>query len=151
MIFVDNRDVTDARVNLALEEHVLRNRMGADDYLLFYINAPSIIIGRNQNTIEEVNPGVVSARESDYDVRLAAEYVNQFSFCFVAPLGADNDKCWHFSCSLAAEDCLPKRKKAGATLASRIRRLFRAVEPYLNPGHYTAGWGWCKGAGGRRG
>lgn len=62
MLFIDNRDITDARVNLALEEHVLRNRMDADDYLLFYINAPSIIIGRNQNTIEEVNPEVVAAR-----------------------------------------------------------------------------------------
>jgi len=62
MLLIDNRDITDARVNLALEEHVLRNRMGADDYLLFYINAPSIIIGRNQNTIEEVNPEVVTSR-----------------------------------------------------------------------------------------
>lgn len=62
MLFIDNRDITDARVNLALEEHVLRNRMSADDLLLFYINAPSIIIGRNQNTIEEVNPEVVLDR-----------------------------------------------------------------------------------------
>ncbi|HEY8310478.1 MAG TPA: lipoate--protein ligase, partial [Gemmatimonadaceae bacterium] len=62
MLFVDNRDINDARVNLALEEHVLRNKIGDDDYLLFYINAPSIIIGRNQNTIEEVNPDVVAAR-----------------------------------------------------------------------------------------
>jgi lipoate---protein ligase len=62
MLFIDNRDITDARVNLALEEHVLRNRMGSDDSLLFYINAPSIIIGRNQNTIEEVSPSVVAAR-----------------------------------------------------------------------------------------
>jgi lipoate-protein ligase A len=62
MLFIDNRDITDARINLALEEHVLRNRMSADDLLLFYINAPSIIIGRNQNTIEEVNPEVVLDR-----------------------------------------------------------------------------------------
>ena len=62
MLFIDNRDITDARVNLALEEHVLRNRMSADDLLLFYINAPSIIIGRNQNTIEEVNSEVVLDR-----------------------------------------------------------------------------------------
>ena len=62
MIFIDNRDITDARVNLALEEYVLRNRMGTEDYLLFYINAPSIIIGRNQNTIEEVNSQVVASR-----------------------------------------------------------------------------------------
>lgn len=62
MLFIDNRDIHDARVNLALEEHVLRNRMATDDLLLFYVNAPSIIIGRNQNTIEEINPDAVAAR-----------------------------------------------------------------------------------------
>jgi lipoate---protein ligase len=62
MLFVDNRDVTDAYLNLALEEYVLRNRMGDDDLLLFYVNAPAIIIGRNQNTIEEINPDVVAER-----------------------------------------------------------------------------------------
>ncbi len=62
MLFVDNHDITDARVNLAMEEHVLRNKMGTDDILLFYINAPSIIVGRNQNTVEEVNPEVVVSR-----------------------------------------------------------------------------------------
>jgi len=62
MQFVDNRDVTDARLNLALEEHVLRNRVEDDDLLLFYVNAPAIIIGRNQNTIEEIDSDVVAAR-----------------------------------------------------------------------------------------
>jgi lipoate-protein ligase A len=62
MLFVDNRGMTDARLNLALEEHVLRNRMEDDDLLLFYVNAPAIIIGRNQNTIEEINSGIVDAR-----------------------------------------------------------------------------------------
>ena len=62
MLFVDNAGVTDAHLNLALEEHILRNRMGDDDLLLFYVNAPAIIIGRNQNTVEEVNSEVVAAR-----------------------------------------------------------------------------------------
>ncbi|MFL5562939.1 MAG: lipoate--protein ligase [Gemmatimonadaceae bacterium] len=62
MLFVDNRDVTDAHHNLALEEYVLRNRMGDEDLLLFYVNAPAIIIGRNQNTIEEIDPDVVAAK-----------------------------------------------------------------------------------------
>jgi lipoate---protein ligase len=62
MIYVDNAGITDARLNLALEEHVLRNRMDGDDLLLFYINAPAIIIGRNQNTIEEINADVVTER-----------------------------------------------------------------------------------------
>jgi lipoate---protein ligase len=62
MLFVDNHDVTDARLNLALEEHVLRNAMADDDLLLFYVNSPAIIIGRNQNTIEEIDSDVVAAR-----------------------------------------------------------------------------------------
>lgn len=62
MIFVDNGDITDAPHNLALEEYVLRNRMPEDDLLLFYVNRPAIIIGRNQNTIEEIDPDVVAAR-----------------------------------------------------------------------------------------
>ena len=62
MLFVDNAGVTDAHLNLALEEHILRNRMGDDDLLLFYVNAPAIIIGRNQNTIEEIDSDVVAAR-----------------------------------------------------------------------------------------
>ncbi|HEX3158892.1 MAG TPA: lipoate--protein ligase [Gemmatimonadaceae bacterium] len=62
MLFVDNRGITDARVNLALEEYVFRHKPTEDDVLLFYVNAPAIIIGRNQNTIEEINADVVDAR-----------------------------------------------------------------------------------------
>lgn len=62
MIFVDNGGITDAHHNLALEEYVLRNKMLEDDLLLFYVNTPAIIIGRNQNTIEEIDPDLVAAR-----------------------------------------------------------------------------------------
>jgi lipoate-protein ligase A len=62
MLYVDNGGITDARLNLALEEHVLRNRIEDDDLLLFYVNAPAIIIGRNQNTVEEINGDIVDAR-----------------------------------------------------------------------------------------
>ena len=62
MLFVDNRGITDPRVNLALEEYVFRHKPAAEDCLLFYVNAPAIIIGRNQNTLEEIAPAVVEAR-----------------------------------------------------------------------------------------
>lgn len=62
MIFVDNGGITDAHHNLALEEYVLRNKMPDDDLLLFYVNSPAIIIGRNQNTLEEIDPDVVAAQ-----------------------------------------------------------------------------------------
>ncbi|GAA0448117.1 MAG: lipoate--protein ligase [Bacillota bacterium] len=55
MKFIDNKGITDPSINLALEEYVLQNFGEKDTYLLFYVNAPSIIIGRNQNTIEEIN------------------------------------------------------------------------------------------------
>ncbi|QDO93193.1 lipoate--protein ligase [Formosa sediminum] len=55
MVFIDNEGVTDPHYNLALEEYALRNFSADTDYLLFYINEPSIIIGRNQNTLEEIN------------------------------------------------------------------------------------------------
>lgn len=55
MIFVENEGNTNAHQNLALEEYMLRNFNPNEDYLLFYINAPSIIIGSYQNTLEEIN------------------------------------------------------------------------------------------------
>lgn len=55
MKFIDNLGITDPYINLALEEYVLRNFGEEDTYLLFYINEPSIIIGKNQNSIEEIN------------------------------------------------------------------------------------------------
>lgn len=62
MIFVDNENHTDPALNLALEEYLLRNIAPGEDILLFYINEPSIIIGRNQNTLEEINREYVEER-----------------------------------------------------------------------------------------
>ncbi|SFF02338.1 lipoate--protein ligase [Alteribacillus iranensis] len=57
MRFIDNEGITDPRINLAIEEFALQKMdlNEEDTYLLFYINEPSIIIGKNQNTIEEIN------------------------------------------------------------------------------------------------
>ena len=63
MLFVDNLGITDARINLALEEYVFRHKPADEDVLLFYVNERAIIIGRNQNTIEEIDAEVVAARD----------------------------------------------------------------------------------------
>ncbi|MBY6037943.1 lipoate--protein ligase [Fictibacillus nanhaiensis] len=55
MLFIDNENITDPRVNLAIEEFALKHLDINESYLLFYINEPSIIIGKNQNTVEEIN------------------------------------------------------------------------------------------------
>ncbi len=59
MLFIDNKGITDPRINLAIEEYALKNLDIHETYLLFYINEPSIIIGKNQNTIEEINTDYV--------------------------------------------------------------------------------------------
>lgn len=41
--------------NLALEEYVFKYLDINDDFILLWQNEPSVIIGRNQNTIEEIN------------------------------------------------------------------------------------------------
>ncbi|TDM14377.1 lipoate--protein ligase [Macrococcus bovicus] len=54
MKFISNNNITDPRINLAMEEYILNN-LTNDSYFLFYVNEPSIIIGKNQNTYAEVN------------------------------------------------------------------------------------------------
>lgn len=61
MLLVDNRGITDPRLNLAFEEFLLRHVETTEPLLLFYINEPSVIIGRNQNTLEEIDPDYVAA------------------------------------------------------------------------------------------
>ncbi|MEG2707544.1 MAG: lipoate--protein ligase [Vagococcus sp.] len=55
MIFVSNEGITDPRINLAIETYLVQEMPLDEPILLFYINEPSIIVGRNQNTIEEIN------------------------------------------------------------------------------------------------
>lgn len=62
MLYIDNQNITDPRINLAIEEYALRHLPIEETYLLFYVNEPSIIIGKNQNTIEEINKEYVDKK-----------------------------------------------------------------------------------------
>ncbi len=56
MILVDNRNVTDPSINLAIEEYLVRHAdCNGKDYLFLYINAPCIVLGKNQSIYREVN------------------------------------------------------------------------------------------------
>lgn len=56
MKLISNKEINDPTINLALEEYCVRNLdVENEEYLLFYINDLSIIIGKHQNTIEEIN------------------------------------------------------------------------------------------------
>lgn len=63
MLLIDNQNITDPKINLALEEHVVRNFESDTDYVLFYINRPSLIIGKHQNTLEEINTDYVKEKD----------------------------------------------------------------------------------------
>ena len=54
MKFIENNS-TDPHFNLAFEEYVFRNLDVNEDFVLLWRNGPSIIVGKNQNTIEEIN------------------------------------------------------------------------------------------------
>lgn len=63
MLFIDNENINDPTINLAIEEYALKHLDINNTYLLFYINKPSIIIGKNQNTIEEINSDYVKEHD----------------------------------------------------------------------------------------
>ena len=56
-------DSKDPRFNLALEEYVLKYLDTDEDFILLWQNANSIIIGRNQNTVEEINAKLVKEHD----------------------------------------------------------------------------------------
>jgi lipoate-protein ligase A len=58
MYFIDN-ECTDPYCNLAFEEHLFTS--GEDEYFMLWRNSQSIIVGRNQNTEEEINEEYVSS------------------------------------------------------------------------------------------
>lgn len=59
MKYIENNSLN-PRYNLALEEYVFKNFDLKDDYVILWRNGPSIIIGKNQCTLEEINSEYVS-------------------------------------------------------------------------------------------
>ena len=85
--------------------------------LLFYINEPSIIIGRNQNTVEEVNQRYVEENGIHVVRRMSgggAVYhdLGNFSFCFIQD---ENGIARNFSAfTRPVIECLHKMGATGA-------------------------------------
>lgn len=90
MYFVDSKDSRNPKINLAIEHYLLKNLSLDEPILLFYINEPSIIIGRNQNTIEEINTKYVEDHNIHVVRRLSgggAVYhdLGNLNFSFIMP------------------------------------------------------------------
>ncbi|MGN9165260.1 lipoate--protein ligase [Tissierellaceae bacterium HCP3S3_D8] len=54
MKYVENYS-NDPKYNLAFEEYCFKNLSRDEDYVILWINGPAIIVGKNQNTAEEIN------------------------------------------------------------------------------------------------
>lgn len=54
MKFIENTSI-DPHYNLAFEEYIFKNLDFNEEFVLLWRNGPSIIIGKNQNTVEEIN------------------------------------------------------------------------------------------------
>lgn len=97
MLFIDNKGITDPAINLAIEEYALKHLPLDDSYLLFYINRPSIIIGKHQNTVEEINAEYVKEQKVQVVRRLSgggAVYhdLGNLNFSFITK---DNGESFH--------------------------------------------------------
>lgn len=56
---ISNKGITDPAINLALEEYCFRALDPQQDYLLFYVNSASVIIGAHQNPWEQINEAYI--------------------------------------------------------------------------------------------
>lgn len=65
MKYIENYS-NDPQYNLAFEEYCFKNLDKKEDYVILWINGPAIIVGKNQNTSEEVNADYV--RKNDIKV-----------------------------------------------------------------------------------
>ncbi|EKB58367.1 lipoate--protein ligase [Falseniella ignava] len=146
MIFVDNGQNYDADLNIALETYLVENKLVDEPILLFYINKPSIIVGRNQNTAEEINQTYVDEHGINVVRRMSgggAVYhdLGNVSFCFIK----DDDGSFRDFASFTKPviQALHKMGATGAVLEGRNDLLidgkkFSGNAMYAKDGRMTA-------------
>ncbi len=61
MKYIDSQS-HDSYFNLALEEYILKNNEIEEDIVFLWQNTPTIVVGNNQNTIEEINMPFVTEK-----------------------------------------------------------------------------------------
>ncbi len=83
---------TDPRFNLALEEYAINHLHPRGDAVIIWQNEPTVVIGRNQNTIEEINQAYIEANGIHVVRRLSgggAVYhdLGNLNFTYIVPSG----------------------------------------------------------------
>ncbi|MFN2136785.1 MAG: biotin/lipoate A/B protein ligase family protein [Candidatus Promineifilaceae bacterium] len=81
---------SDPHLNLAIEEYLLRRIVEDEAILMFYVNEPSVIVGRNQNVFQEVNYSFVNEMEIPVIRRLSGGGTvyhdpGNLNYCLITP------------------------------------------------------------------
>lgn len=99
---------TDPCYNLALEEYFLKHAPLADDLVILWQNAPTVVIGRNQNLAAEINHAFIKERNIQVVRRLSgggAVYhdLGNLNFTFITALSTvGRNNFAHFTRSVIA-------------------------------------------------
>jgi lipoate---protein ligase len=82
--------------NLALEEHILKNKDIKEDIIFLWQNTPTIVVGNNQNTVEEINVPFVNEQKIKVVRRLSGggavyQDLGNLNFTFLKRLGKSSN------------------------------------------------------------
>ncbi|MFD1548955.1 lipoate--protein ligase [Levilactobacillus fuyuanensis] len=89
----------DIRHNLATEQYLMNNKKFDEPLVLFYYEGPCIIVGRNQNTLEEINQKYVEENDITVTRRLSgggAVYQDLGNLCFSFVVDSDSEEFGDF-------------------------------------------------------
>lgn len=92
-------DTHDIRTNLATEQYLMNADVMTPPFMLFYIEKPCIIVGRNQNTMEEINDEYCRQNGITVTRRLSgggAMYQDLGNLCFSFIVPADRQRFGEF-------------------------------------------------------
>lgn len=98
MIYIIN-DSNDPHFNLAFEEYIFNNADPNKEYILLWQNRPTVVVGKHQNTIEEINAKYIYENDIDIVRRLSgggAVYHDSGNLNFTYIISKDNVEEYDF-------------------------------------------------------
>lgn len=114
-VLMKSRDI---RENLATEQYLMNNKEFNEPLVLFYIEGPCIIVGRNQNTLEEINHEYVEKNNIVVTRRFSgggAVYQDLGNLCFSFVVNSDDNNFGDFKSFV--QPIVDALKKMGADSA----------------------------------